>query len=306
MLGRAGTQSSAASVLRHVEMTRRLLVECGLGGADADISLDDVPWQMVTPEIAARFRALLASRYDKPSTRNALIASLRRLLSDAVAGQIMPVDFHRGVVSQLEPFVVGRGKPGQSITDAQLAALLAAACHKRSDLQARNVAIIHLLHCTGLRSCELISLNLDDVDTAQRRGTVVLAKTGDPHYFWLSHKAADAISSWSGHRGDEPGPLFTSLGKNKKGQRLTEAGIRSLFADLSESAGLNPPIRSHDFRWTLIRPLFAAASMSSRSVDWSAIAASPQQRGMTTGRRRRIALPATRSSNRAGPNREHP
>ena len=252
LVGRTGTKDTAKAVMSRVRTTRKLLVECGLEGAGGETPLDDVPWQMVTPVMAAQFRALLDSRFTSPATKNSYLSALRRLVMDATAVGLMPANVERSVLEHLDYFKSVGVKPGQAITDAQSSALLDAARKQRPAVAARNVAIIRLLHCTGLRSCELVALNLEDLELDSRRGTVILAKTHSPHTMWLSRSAVTALKSWLEHRGQEPGPLFVALGGSHHLERIKTTAIRSMMKALSKSAKLDKPVRSHDFRRTLI------------------------------------------------------
>lgn len=115
----------------------------------------------------------------------------------------------------------------------------------------RDRAIIWLLFGTALRRAEVAGLDLADLEW----------EAGLPASAWILGKGQDekervtlpepvgrALAGWVELRGREPGALFTSLDRARKGSgRISGEGIRVLVARLGKKAGLGV-VRPHGLR----------------------------------------------------------
>jgi integrase/recombinase XerC len=115
----------------------------------------------------------------------------------------------------------------------------------------RNRAIIMLLWDTGLRIGELTSLNVGDVDTGLKRGTVRTEKNRGSRthrpFFWTA-ATNKSLVHWIAKRGDKSDPaLFISCSSWKVGQRMDTSGIGEALRSYSNKAGL-PYMNPHSFR----------------------------------------------------------
>jgi integrase len=252
LAGRNLTSDSAKAQRHRVELVRRILADVGFEPAQETACLDDVAWQLVTPSVAMAFRSNLVDRYPNHGTKNLFLVSLRGLMKSAAAGGLISVDQHRQIIGELEYFKVEKSKPGQAIPTEVFVGLVSAAQTFKPLLRLRDVAILRVFQCTGLRACELVSLDIDDIDLEARTGTVILAKSHVRHSFWLSREAVLALREWIDLRGAQAGPLFTTSHGRADDGRLTTSGLYSILDRLNAAIPQAQRVTSHDFRRTLI------------------------------------------------------
>jgi len=130
---------------------------------------------------------------------------------------------------------------------------------------ARNKAMIFLLFERALRRFEVVGLDLADVDSKRCR-VRVLGK-GRREYEWhtVSRQTMDAIRSWILLRGDEPGPLFSSLDPAGKGDgRLSKSSLNRVVTEVGNKAGVKA--WPHGLRHTAITAALDATKGDVRRV----------------------------------------
>jgi integrase/recombinase XerC len=110
-------------------------------------------------------------------------------------------------------------------------------------LSARDTAILELLYASGLRVSELTGLDLDDLDRRER--TVrVLGKGRKERIVPFGSKAARALETWMGVRGDHRGPLFAAA----RGGRMNPRTVYGLVRDSARRAGITRKVSPHTLR----------------------------------------------------------
>src|SRR5207244_1996027 len=111
---------------------------------------------------------------------------------------------------------------------------------RRSDTKAvRDRVLLRLLFDLGLRRSEVVLLDLADWD--REKGTLAVLGKGRTAKVQLTlpFPTRTTLEAWLAVRGDEPGPLFGSLDRARKGTgRLTGAGLYALVRHLGKQAGL--------------------------------------------------------------------
>lgn len=159
------------------------------------------------------------------------------------------------ISKQLIPIPRPERKLPRVATEAQYEQLLSTVPrHPRDPRHVRNRAIIRMLWDTGLRVGELCSLDIDDIDLHQYKGTVKTEKNrGSRQFrpvFWTETTNA-CLRCWVKRRekialvGEKA--LFVCCTSYNVGQRLTKKGIGEMLRSYSKKAGL-PPINAHSFR----------------------------------------------------------
>jgi len=121
----------------------------------------------------------------------------------------------------------------------------------------RDRAIISMLYATGVRRSELVSINVDDIDTAKCKGTVKTYKrknhrraifwdqqTNDHLLDWI--RVRDSI--WKRFGSGLPDALFTSVSTNHRGNRLKPAAVSSIIRRIRKTLGIKRPLSPHSFR----------------------------------------------------------
>ncbi len=126
---------------------------------------------------------------------------------------------------------------------------------------ARDRAILELLYGAGLRVGELASLDLEDVDLAQRL-VRVMGKGRKERIVPFGSKAAAAIRRWldlsTGIRGKGGDPQALFL--NARGGRLTDRSVRRLLDRRLREAALHARISPHALRHSFATHLLGAGA----------------------------------------------
>lgn len=123
-------------------------------------------------------------------------------------------------------------------------------CRGRSELERlRNVAIVRVLWSSGIRVSELCALNRGDI--ANRQFTVI-GKSKHPRVCFIDREAEQALVDYLERRGDYSSALFV---QRQNGQRITPAGVRSIFRTACQRSGLegvHPHTLRHSFATRLL------------------------------------------------------
>jgi len=120
---------------------------------------------------------------------------------------------------------------------------------------ARDRALFEVGYGSGLRVSELVALDVDDVDLAERVVRVRRGKGGKDRVVPLGAEAAAAVATWLTVRGAEPGALFL----NRKGGRLTSRSAYTVVHATAEAAGL-PDVHPHALRHSFATHLLSAGA----------------------------------------------
>lgn len=122
---------------------------------------------------------------------------------------------------------------------------------KSPALKARNRAIFEVLYATGIRLSELVGLNVDDLDEANRY-LRVMGKGAKERIVPLGEYAVASVHIYcQSHRfhllqGNEETALFV----NSKGHRLTSRGVQYVVEQCSQCLEIHKAISPHTFRHT--------------------------------------------------------
>jgi integrase/recombinase XerD len=114
----------------------------------------------------------------------------------------------------------------------------------------RDLAIVGLMLLDGLRSCEVLSLQLDSFRPAEAH-LRVLGKGGRPRLLPLPHELVPVLEKYLllERPATECQSLFVCLKGPRRGQPCTPAGLRSLFRHHRRSSAV-PLANPHRFRHT--------------------------------------------------------
>ncbi|MBZ5593693.1 MAG: tyrosine-type recombinase/integrase [Acidobacteriia bacterium] len=108
---------------------------------------------------------------------------------------------------------------------------------------ARDLAILELLYGSGLRVSELVGLNLDDIDRAER-WLRVRGKGRKERQVPFGGKAADALDRYLEGRASRETALFL----NHRGGRLTDRGVRGIIKLYATLIAGDSSLHPHSFR----------------------------------------------------------
>ena len=197
--------------------------------------------------IALGFKAEQLGRKLAPNTINRRLSTLRRAVR--VARRLGLCDWGLDVELLRSEAYRDTAGPGLEGWRAILAAAEKGAA-TGSPTALRDLAIIRMLYDRGLRSIEVLRLDLVDVDLDGRRLAVI--GKGKQERTWLTINAptAAAVAGWIGARGTARGPLLTRTDPGAKGRadRLTHAAVWRAVRRLGKAAGLALPARPHGLR----------------------------------------------------------
>jgi integrase/recombinase XerD len=143
---------------------------------------------------------------------------------------------------------VGRVLP-KPISHAKVMKLLEQPAKLSTPEARRDKAMLHLLYASGMRVSELISLNIEDVDT---KGDFVrcLGKGHKERIIPIYRQASLAVEEYLKEarprlaRSDAERAMFL----NRRGQRLTRQGFWQILKGHAKAAGLEEEITPHTLR----------------------------------------------------------
>lgn len=202
---------------------------------------------------ALEFQTALSARGLAPSTVNLKIQALRALCK---VGRMMGLITWGIDVRQLraEPY---RDTRGPGLTGVR--ALLDTARQGKPRVSLRDTALLSLLFSMGLRSHEILRLDMPDLDLPKNR----LAVTGkghlEPRWLTIPPGAKSDLLAWLAARGEllagwgmplEAGPVFFSFHHGRRAARLGKTGLWYLLRTLGARTGGLGAVRPHGIRHT--------------------------------------------------------
>ncbi len=233
----------------------------GLVGYENALTL---PWDAIDAAAATGLRAKISDRVQNralaPATGNLWIAAIRGVLRQACLLDLASHEQVSKVNAVLRPIRGSRVRPGRALERREIRRLFAACDRLRPPARSRNLAILSVLLVGGLRRSELVGLDLDDWNLAER-SLRVLGKGQKERKVLLGRQAADYVEDWVRHRGLYEGPLFFPVGLDGtiEHRRCAEQMVYDLLDRLSRWAGIDP-VRPHDCRRTMVSSMLEEAT----------------------------------------------
>lgn len=223
-------------------------------GRAIDEDLYAYPWHQLSTEDAADFRHAVYRRYKPQSSRNDMVSALRRIVHQRYRCGVISALRRDLLMEQLYTVSVGESTRRRRLSAGEIAALLGA-CDRIGDdrTTARNTAIVALFYTSGIRSIELVNIDLHDWDRADQSMLLRDTKNGRPHRILLHPGVLPYLNRWADHRGTAPGALFTGLNRTDT-TPLTTFSVRYMLRTRAEAASV-APFGCHDFRRTFATDL---------------------------------------------------
>lgn len=227
----------------------RDLIERGPAGANA---------------VAAAYRAAMLERGHASGTVAQRLSSLRSLVR--FARRLGLISWHL----EVDPVRVRTYRDTRGPGLAGVQAILDATRPADRPLRPRDLrdrALVRLLFDAGLRRQEVQTLDVEHVDLAAARVSVL--QKGDRERGWidLAPVTVAAVADWIEARGRAPGPLFV---RERSGHlemtRLSLCGVNAITTRLGIAAGV-PGARPHGFRHTAVTTALDATGGDVRSVQ---------------------------------------
>ena len=260
-LATAGSRNPAVVYLASLAAGSRPMVAHRLNViaeiAAPGYTLEDLPWAALRYEHTQAIRARLAERYDAP-TVNAALSALRQTLKDSWRlGQMTAEEYMRAA----DVANVKGEKPeqaaGRALSLGELMAL-AAVCADGTPIGARDSAMLAVAYACGLRRAEIVGLDLEDY---QGDVLTVKGKRNKVRTVPIQNGAKQALEDWLQLRGNEPGPIFTPIGKGGRMtiRRMTTQAVYYAFAARADQANVKT-FSPHDLRRTFAGDLLDAGA----------------------------------------------
>ena len=202
------------------------------------------PWASFNRQSMLSYLLNLRERGYATTTIARKVAAAKSLFGFMVAEGMMKTNPTQDVHSPR----VGKSLP-TPISISQVRQLLEQSS-KQSTVEAkRDRAMLELLYASGMRVSELVSLNLDDVDTGG--GYVRCFGKGHkerliPIYEQAALAVAEYVKEVRPHLANNP--VEKALFLNRRGSRLTRQGLWQILKGYAKSAGLDIEVTPHTLR----------------------------------------------------------
>jgi len=152
------------------------------------------------------------------------------------------------------------GRPLPKTCDAETIDRLLQVRDASDGLQVRDSAIFELIYSSGLRLAELVDIDLDDIDLAQRR-LVVTGKGSKTRQLPIGSKAVGAVERWLKRRPEycrdaQESALFLS----RRGSRISPRNVQSRLELLIRRQALEQHLSPHMLRHSFATHLLESSS----------------------------------------------
>lgn len=218
-------------------MSQALDVIARINLRNEDAKAGDIPWQDLRFQHIQKIRQeLQAAEHLAYSTVNKYLSAIRGTLKAAwKLGQMTSEDYYRAVSVEN---VKGKRLPkGRHINAGEIGAMLATC--GQDLLGIRDAAILSIWVTTGLRRAELSALDFDAYTSREASGILIVqGKRNKERVANIENGAFHALQDWLDLRGNEPGPLFFSLGNRSKGGRMTSQALYYMLQKRARLAGV--------------------------------------------------------------------
>jgi integrase/recombinase XerC len=199
-------------------------------------------------------QSLIAAGY-KPATVNIKLAAVRSLYT-----YLEDMGAYDGNAGRVKSAKSSHNQTRRSLTATELIDVIKSHTAAGTVTDLRNRAALMLMGLRGLRTCEIVRANLEDIQVTQ--GVAVLYVRGkgrtdaaDPVV--LGEAISEAIAAYLKAAGraaaDPTEPLFTSTSNRNQGARLTTRSVRNIAAAAFEATGVkSQAVTAHSLRHTCI------------------------------------------------------
>jgi integrase len=221
------------------------------GGA---LGWNEAPWHRVGYEQAAAILAWVRETYPAPATANAFRAALWGVLKACWLLDYLPGE-EWARIQQIKPARGSRLPRGRNIEPEEMRKLFSLLAREGTAVAARDAAWMAMAQASGgMRLDETLSLTMADFQPGER-GYRVIGKGNKQREIWLSDDASEALDEWLRLRGEEPGPVFLAVARDRTtiqhGRRMAASTVREMCSRRAKQAGI-AHISPHDFRRTSI------------------------------------------------------
>ena len=218
-------------------------------------------WWAIDRPLILDYVVSLKERGYAPSTVARKVAATRSFLKFLAEEGLLEKDPAKDLGSPR----VGRSLP-KAVSVADIEALLLETTHHTGPEGLRDRAMMELLYASGMRVSELMSLNLDDVNSKCVR---CLGKGSKERLIPIHDKAAQAVEEYLARARSQllRDPENKALFLNRRGQRLTRQGFWLILKGYAKEAQIQAPITPHVFRHSIATHLLHSGKMNLRELQ---------------------------------------
>lgn len=185
-------------------------------------------------------RIYLAKYQEEKGSSKVTIDNIRRILS-TFFGWLEDEDYIiKSPVRRIHKVKTGKTIK-ETYTDEELELM------RDSCIKGRDLAIIDMLASTGMRIGEMVLLNREDINFAERE-CVVLGKGDKERIVYFDARTKIHLQNYLSARDDKDPALFVSL--NAPHSRMSIGGIEVRLRNIGDKLGI-PKVHPHKFRRTL-------------------------------------------------------
>ena len=190
------------------------------------------------------YKRYLASRNDlSVSSKNKYLTTARILLKELNRRGLLPMD----ITQNIKSFKQSRRHKRTGLNNDEISRLLKAV-HELPKAKStyRLKAILSLMILQGLRQCEIVRLDVSDVDLVH--GLLFVRGKGcdDVEAVYMHPESVIAVRKYLKHTRIADGALFVSWSNNNRNQRITTKSLRHMVKDTLMA--LKIPKTVHGFR----------------------------------------------------------
>jgi integrase len=230
---------------------------------------NELPWHRIQYSEAKVILDWLRETYATPATANAYRAALRGVLKQCwLLGYLGGDDWMR--IQSIKPAKGSRLSRGRDIETEELRRLFGLLAQEGTTVAARDAAWMAVAHASGgMRLEETLSLTMDSYQAGERSFRVV-GKGNKEREIWLSDEAAEALGAWLLLRGNQPGPVFLAVARDRmtirQGREMAPSTVREMCKRRARQAGI-AHFSPHDLRRTSIGDVLDATGDLSLAAD---------------------------------------
>jgi integrase/recombinase XerD len=225
------------------------------------LTAEQVPWHRLRWEDMLHLQDQMAELY-APATGNRILSAVRGVLKSCFDWDYIslnPKESYRLMTSPQRPIHGERVATGRVLTPDEFAVLFQICTEDPRPAGRRDAALLALMYNAGLRSSELVSLNLEDYRPITGTLVVQAGKGKKERRLSLGKTVTEPLSEWLTARGRQGGALFRPISKTGRLQsrRLTQKAVSWILQTRAAEAGVTVP-SPHDLRRSYICGLLAS------------------------------------------------
>jgi len=214
-------------------------------------------WSQLRYQHTAAVRTALLQRH-APATAAKMLCALRRVLKEAQRLGLMSADDYAKAVD-LPAIKETRELKGRALSAEEINLILAVCEQEGTVIGKRDLALIALLRCSGLRRGELVKLQWRDYSPPERSLKIRQGKGKKSRLVYLSPEACQYLEDWLEVRGRAQGALLCAVYKGGRIEirYLSSDAVLKILRKRAKQAGVEE-FSPHDFRRTFCSDLLDA------------------------------------------------